>query len=327
MEFSNQRLCAKQIGATVIVFLVFLIIPICIASMYYNAGLALKQQISSQLEDEEGIAVSAVQVKLNRLEGVASSLAELPSVTADAANGKWENAASAVRDAGNNVSFYDTYIDRAVFFDKNGIEQSAYPTLAGGIGADASKTDWYAAAAQTGNIAVSSVVKRAASPAFDIINIVAPIKNDGETVGFLTLQIPTRNFFDFSYALSTGIYGFTYIVDQKGNVVIHPKYSTTDVVNLAALQPVKEVLAGQSGTMITSDPSENQSNFLVYTPIPKYNWGIIIQEPYDEVFAAYNATMHTMTIAEAILFVIDLLLSYLVFRFVESRQKVASQTM
>lgn len=310
----------------IIVFLIFLIIPLCVGFIYYSTGITLKQQISSQLENEESIAASAIQVKLNRLTGIASSLAGSPQLAADIASGQWEAAASIARDAQNNVSYYDPYIDRVVFWNKNGIEQAAYPTLTGGIGADASKADWYAAATKTGDVAVSAVSKRSATPALDIINIVAPITKGGVIIGLLTFQIPTENFLDFGYALSMGTYGFTYIVDQKGNVVAHPKYSTTDVVNLASITPVNNILAGQSGTMTTSDPAGGQTNFLVYEPVPKYGWGIVIQEPSNEVFAAYDAMTHTEETVELMLLGIDVLISYLVFRFIGSRsRKTADQ--
>ena len=134
------------------------------------------------------------------------------------------------------------------------------------------------------------------------------------------MQVPTNNFLDFGHALSMGTYGFTYVVDQKGNVVAHPKYPEVGVVNLASATPVKEILAGQSGIMITGDPAENQNNLLVYSTIPKYNWGIVIEEPYNEAFAPYNSMMRTMAMAEIMLVVIDLLLSYSVFRFIGQKR-------
>jgi len=79
-------------------------------------------------------------------------------------------------------------------------------------------------------------------------------------------------------------------------------------------------LAGKSGIMVTNDPAENQNNFLVYAPIPKYNWGIVIQEPYNEVFSAYNTMMGTMTIALILLLAIDLLASFLVFRILGNKR-------
>ena len=258
---------------------------------------------------------------MNRLTGIASSLAALPQVVAAADDGNWEAAATTVRDAENSVSFYDPYIDRFVFFDKSGTEQAAYPVLSGGIGANVSSTDWFAAAAHGGS-AVSSVVKRAATPSLDVIDVAVPIRDGTSIVGVLSMQVPANNFLDFGYALSTGTYGFTYIVDQKGDVVAHPKYSDVGVVNLASTEPVKEILAGQSGTMVTADPSENQTNFLVYSTIPKYNWGIVIQEPYNEAFAAYDSIMRAMEFTLTLLLAIDLLLSYLIFRYIRSKRRM-----
>ncbi len=321
MKFSSHSSRTSQITVTVLVFIIFLILPLSVGLMYYNNGFTLKQQVASQLQNEENIAASAIQLKLNRLTDIASSLVVSPKIVAAASQGNWDNAASIARDAQNNPAFYDPYIDRMVFFDSNGIEQSAYPTLVGGIGNNASSTAWYTAAVQTGTVVVSSVVRRAATPALNVIEVAAPIFNGNTIVGVLVMQVPADNFLDFGYALSTGTYGFTYIVDAKGNVVAHPKYSATDgVVNLASITPVKNILTGESGQMITSDSSGSQNNFLVYEPISKYGWGIVIQEPYSEAFAAYDAMMKTMETTEILLLVIDLLISYLVFRFIGSRR-------
>jgi hypothetical protein len=325
MNFLKNISRGEQIAITIVVFLIFLILPLCIGLMYYHTGLTLKQQISSQLEGERSVASSAIQIKLNHLTDIASSMAALPKVTADATAGQWTGAADAIRDAENAVSFYDTYIDRVVLFDGNGVEQSAYPTLTGGIGTNASNASWYAAARQTGTTVVSSVTKRGAIPSFDIIDIATPIKNDNTIVGFIVLQIPTRNFLDFNNALSMGTYGFSYIVDSEGNIVAHPRYSSSDLINLASSAPVKNILAGQSGTMITSNTSENQDNFLVYGQIPNYNWGIVIQEPYDDIFAPYESMMKTMEIVEVMLGAIDILICYLVFRFIDFRRKKAAE--
>ena len=80
-------------------------------------------------------------------------------------------------------------------------------------------------------------------------------------MGYLVLQIPAEHFLDFGYALSMGTYGFTYIVDQNGNLVAHPRYANTGVINIASIQPVPELIAGKSGTMITKDPVRKSKEF------------------------------------------------------------------
>ena len=322
MEPLDKISRVRQVAITIIVFLFFLIVPIGVGLMYYNTGSALKQQISSQLENEETLAAAAIDVRLNHLAEIASSLAGSPQIISSVTNGKWDNAASFARDAQNNTSFYDPYIDRIVFFDRSGKEQSAYPLLSGGIGTSVANIGWYETVMRTGDVTVSAVAKRQATPSFDIVNIVAPIHEGPTIAGLLDLQVPAANFLDFNYALSTGTYGFTYIVDQKGNVVAHPKYSESDIINLASVSPVKEIIAGQNGVMSMTSSNESQDDFLVYGPVPNYNWGVVIQEPYDETFAAYNTLMHTMTVAELLLLAIDFLLSYLVFRFVGSKRVV-----
>lgn len=243
-KVSNKR----AIVITLVVFFVFLIVPISLGLVYYDTAASLKQQAIDHLKAEANIAVSALGVRLNHLTELATAYAGLSQLDKDVSAGNWESAASVARDAQNNIAFYDPYIDRVVFFDASGVEQSAYPTLAGGIGANAASSAWYKAIQQTNAAVVPPVTLRTATPSLNVINIAAPIHN-GETntvTGYLVLQIPSEHFLDFGYALSNGTYGFTYIVDQDGNLVAHPKYANAGVVSFTSMQPVPELLGGQA---------------------------------------------------------------------------------
>jgi prepilin-type N-terminal cleavage/methylation domain-containing protein len=304
----------------VAIFLVLLIVPIIVGTIYYRTSESIKSQTISQITTEGNIASAALQLKLNRLTNIASSLASSPEIISAATKGSWDSAANVARDAQNNVSFYDPYIDRIVFADTTGLEKSAYPTLEGGVGADLSGSTWFASFAQ-GNkaIIISPVSERRATPVLNVVNIVAPITSNGTMVGFVLLQIRTANFLEFDYALSTGTYGFTYIVDNKGNIVAHPKYSSSvGVVNIASTLPVQDLLNNQSGVMITNDA---QKDLIAYKTVPAYDWGIVIQEPYDEAFASYESITQSMLLLETVLLLIDVLISYLIFRFLSHQRK------
>jgi prepilin-type N-terminal cleavage/methylation domain-containing protein len=322
MGISPRKLIAERSKiVALIVFIVFLIIPISVGWVYYNTASALKQQSADHLKAEVNLAASALQLKLNHLTELAAAYAALPQLSQNVRVGNWSGAAAAARDAQNNVAFYDPYIDRVVFFDNNGIEQSAYPTLAGGIGTDAINSAWYKMLQQTDAVVVPPVTQRAATPSLNVVNIAAPI-HDNDTnavVGYLVLQIPTEHFLDFGYALSTGTYGFTYIIDQNGNLVAHPQYAENGVISFAQIQPVPELLAGQNGAMITEDAAGNQKNFISYQSISQYGWGIVAQEPYTEAFASYESTLLLTEEIIIMFLLIDLFISYLVFRFLTSR--------
>jgi prepilin-type N-terminal cleavage/methylation domain-containing protein len=290
---------------------------------YYKTAERLQQQAIGQIQSETNLAVSALQIKLNRLSELVTSYAQIPRLVQAASAGNWDGAAGAARDAQNNVAFYDTYIDRVVFFDKNGVEQSAYPTLAGGIGANAASSTWYKALKMTDAPVISAVTLRTASPSINVVSVAASIHDitTNAVVGYVVLQIPAEHFLDFGYALSTGIYGITYIVDQNGNLVAHPKYGNAGVINFSSTQPVPELLAGKSGTMITKDPLSNQKNFIVYQKVPQYNWGVVTEEPSVEVFASYNSAVAFIQKLVGIFTLIDFFISYLVFRYLKMKEK------
>jgi len=308
---------------TFIVFVVLLTIPISSGFTYYKTAEKLQQQSINQVQSETNLAVSALQIKLAHLSGLVTSYSQLPQLAKAASAGNWDDAAGAARDAQNNVAFYDTYIDRVVFFDKNGMEQSAYPTLTGGIGANAANSAWYKTIQLTDAPVIPPVTQRAALPSINVVNIAASIHDvtTNAVVGYVVLQIPAEHFLDFGYALSIGTYGITYIVDQNGDLVSHPKYANTGVVNFSSIQPVPELLAGKNGTMITKDSFDNQKNFIVYQKVPQYNWSVVTEEPSVEIFASYNSAVVFVQRLVSIFVLIDLLISYLVFRYLKAKDE------
>ena len=165
----------SHVALALIVFTVLLIIPIVMGVAYYNIASGFRQQSIDRVTTETNLAASALQIKLNHLTQLATTYAELPALSAAAAAGRWEDAAAVARDSENEVTLYDPYIDRVILFDKSGTEQSAYPTLVGGIGADASSGAWYKTITQTNAPVVPPVALRAAKPSFNVVNVAAPI--------------------------------------------------------------------------------------------------------------------------------------------------------
>jgi hypothetical protein len=313
----------KGIVIAVIVFLVILIVPIALAGVYYQTSSTLTSQEVTKEQTLSDLASLALKIKLDRLVNIASSIAASPKVITSVEGAKWADAAAAARDLQNNVDLYDPFIDRIIIYDINATQQAAYPALTGGLGTNASSSAWYAALKMGGQSSfVTNVSRRTSLPQIQVVNIVAPIRSAQGTVGFVVLQIPADNFLEFSADLSLGTYGFGYVVDAGGNLVAHPRFSSdgSSVVNYSFVPQVQKVLAGNSGTDVVSDQIYKEKSIVTYKPIDNYGWGIITQELYSEAFSTRSSILLGLGSLIAIITLIDILVSYLVFRLLTSKK-------
>lgn len=301
-------------------FVVFSVIPIGLIGAYRWVSDTFTNQVTTQQQTLSDIAALAINVKLDRLVNIASSLASSSQLESDAANGQWTAAAAVARDAENNVAFYDPFIDRIIVYDTNGVQQAAYPELTGGLGTQASVSGWYGAlSGGTQASYVSGVTKRISSPQIQVVNIAVPIIANKRAVGFLVLQIPTDNFLDFGGNLSLGTYGFAYIVDASGNLVANPKYlSDTNgaVVNYSFVPQVKKVLAGGNGTDIVLDQGSGEKSIITYQPVPGYGWGVVVQELYSEAFSGVSSALVDIMLLIVLAWMADVVLACILYQYI-----------
>jgi len=314
----------KAFLAAGVVFVALLLVPGAIGVIWYRTDQSITARTYLQQQTLVNLAASAVKVKIDHLVGIAESIASLDQISKSVANARWNDAAQSASNLQNNVTYYDPFIDRIIFYDTDGIQQAAYPTLVGGIGSSATSSAWYQALDQGGaNSYVSGVAKRLSMPQINVVSIAVPIKANGATKGFLILQIPTDNFLEFGTDLSIGTYGFTYIVDAKGNLVSHPQFSSQNgvVVSYSFMPAVKEILAGKTGGMVTNDPNGGGKSIVVYELLPQYQWGVVVQEPYAEVFAVRDDILFSYFIEIIIALVVDFMLSLLIYRLLVTRSE------
>ena len=221
-----------------------------------------------------------------------------------------------MRDLQNQVNFYDPYIDRVVLFDPTGIERSAYPELSSGIGANAASSTWYTALNAGSPWFVSSVTERTAIPQLNIISIATPIASQGSIKGFLVLQIPTSRFLEFGESASLGNYGFVYIVDSKGNIIAHPKFSTNNgPINIISWPVVADAFQNKEGEELTADQQDGQESIVTYHSVPTYGWKVSTQESYSDAFATRDNILSSLGWEIALASVINILIAYCVFLF------------
>ena len=315
---SEKRTAATTLA--VIVFVILLIIPALLGIFYADTNKNLTDQVDQQQQTVASITASATKIKIDRLVEIATAMASSPQLISSVANNQWDAAANVTRDLQNNTTYYDTYIDRVVLFDKNGTEQSAYPTLSSGIGSNASSSAWYQAINNGASTYLSSVTQRTAVPRINVINIATPVKQNGNSIGMLVFQIPTANFLEFGESAALGTYGFIYILDANGNIIIHPKYPANNgVVNLASTAAAQLALTNKAGMLTLADESYSQG-LMTFQAVPVYDWEVVTQEPSAEAFATRDSILHVIAWEVIAALLIDLFISCTIF-FVMTKRK------
>jgi hypothetical protein len=246
------------------------------------------------------------------------------AIITDVVNNQWEKAANITRDLQNDNSYYDTFIDRIVLFDVNGIEQAAYPALTGGIGGDFSNVSYIQGILGGAPYIVSNVVRRASRPQINIINVAVPIAAQGKIIGIVEFQIPTTRFLEFDSGASMETYGFTYIIDSAGNIVADPRITSEEgnIMNVSSTLIAQSVLSGNAGYNENySSAIGNEKSFIAYAPVSVYKWGVILQEPYNELFSNMESIARVVEIGLFMFILFSCAVSYLVFRLLNRKKK------
>jgi hypothetical protein len=323
MRYNKKMSNKKAYVVASVVFSILFIFLLVIGLFFYENATTLKQEVIAGRQTIVNVAAAAVGVKISDLVKIASSMASNESIVADVANGQWADAADVTRDLQNDVNYYDTYIDRIVLFDTKGVERSAYPELVGGVGTSFSSSPYFQQVLEGAPYVVSNVARRASQPQIDVINILVPVSAQGTIAGVMELQIPVINFFEFGSDTSLGTYGFTYIVDSAGNIVVHPKFSSEEgnIVNVASTPIAQKVLSGNAGYDESYSNIDDERSVTTYAPVPVYKWGIVLQEPYNEVFSGPESILRTIEIESFVFVILDWVVAYLVLWLFKKKNK------
>ena len=81
--------------------------------------------------------------------------------------------------------------------------------------------------------------------------------------------------------LKAGRSGYAYLVDGNGRVVYHRQTSLLGT-KLAAIEPVIQVTRGETGAVVTEDPTGEQV-ISGFAPVQNTGWGVITQESWQSI--------------------------------------------
>lgn len=319
----------RAIVITTIAFVVLLIPAATLALFSYSQARDVDVRVTADREAMVGLAGTALSAKLTKIAGVISTVASSQELSSDVAAGNFGDGIALIQSLENNPALSDPYIERTVLIDLNGAEMASYPKPSWDTTTIAMTWDvaaWQKAFADGVPFSVSGVtdVDESSSLETDIViasPIVSPSTN--KIVGFGAVEIPADNFLKFDGDISVGGSGYVYLVDQNSNIVADPATPAdeADIISDASDAGADLALAGKSGVMIESDAVDDETNFVAYAPVPDYHWGVIIIEPYQEVFAASASIISTMEFSLILFAGMAIVALILLFIFLTGRQK------
>ena len=131
-------------------------------------------------------------------------------------------------------------------------------------------------------------------------------------------------------ALRVGKTGYTYILDSKGNVVVHPSVTGNmyDAKDSKGREFVKEMIRNKNGKMFYTwrEPAEKQyrEKLAVYNYIPEFDW-YVVSSSYVEEF--YEPLKNIRRIIAALVVVSLLFLVALVFLYFSYQNELRARTL
>ncbi len=85
-------------------------------------------------------------------------------------------------------------------------------------------------------------------------------------------------------AISFGRKGHAAIVDHEGNLIAHPKDDWTQAhKNIAKVEPVRRMIAGETGVTSFYSPAMKQDMISGFTITPGPGWGVMVPQPMGEL--------------------------------------------
>ncbi len=119
---------------------------------------------------------------------------------------------------------------------------------------------------------------------------------DGNPVIYLTCRIGDRLAIasvrtdyirSLGAAINFGVKGHAAIVDQNGSLLFHPRPAwIAERRNLAKLDPVKRMLAGETGISLFYSPAIEADMVAGFTAVAGTGWGVMIPQPISELHEA-----------------------------------------
>jgi len=265
----------------------------------------------SVIEVEEMKASMVVQRTEAFLEKITSSLFAL----VNAENFKIGLSSSHVKNLLEKLLYQNDYIWELTLLDHRGrelVKVSKHRVIGPDDLKNQAKSEMFGAASKGKTYYGDFYLTQDIVPTMGIAVPVNEYKRD--PVGVLSAKIHLRYLWNLVPQIQIGKEGFTYVVDQEGDLIAHPDTRRVLLgLNVRSLPVVDQVVSGKEGNLEFDHP-EGERVLCVYKLIKKLGWGVIVQVPVREAYSPLRQVAHTAFIWILIGLAIAMILSFLLTR-------------
>lgn len=235
--------------------------------------------------------------------------------------GQWSQAMEILRGVPGDFPF----VERLFLTDVDGTLMADLPEVAEVRGRSFAQRDWYKGVRGRGKPYVSSVYERAASPQVNVFAVATPVtRQDGSTSGYLVLQFRVQTFLQWIAGIDIGSDGLAYVTDSKGQIAFHSRLpASTGIQDISAAPIVQRLRRGEHGVEVAVDALVKQKSVSAYSPVGRYGWGVIAQQPTSTAFASRNEQLRRLLAAYMVIFLLFGGIAYLVSRIVVQHRQAA----
>lgn len=261
-----------------------------------------------------------LEERFDRLVDIAISLSTQTQVRNLVAQKKWTEAIGFLRDVPSDLP----QIERLILTDAQGVVKAEYPEL-GVRGMNFSNHAWYRGVSRNWQAYVSPAYTRTAEPQINVFAVAVPIKNKTAAVGgILVLQVRIESLLKHIQSIDLGSGGFIYIIDSHDQVTFHSnRPESKDMINASVTPILERLRSGRHGVEIAFDPMEQEKSILAYAPLPRYGWGVVIQQPTrtSQGFLVRNEQLTRLVIGYLLILVFSVLAIFLGARIARARER------
>lgn len=302
----NRKNFAISIG----IFFTFITPLLIVGGLQYNAAKKLLTEFAlARRASLAHLTAITLKEKIDRIIDIGALLAKGAQFQQFIEKKQWDEAITLLI----SVPKEFPYIDNLTLFDTEGTIRAATPPIPEVIGKNFTYRDYYQEVSRERRPYVSGVFERAAKPSYHVIAAAIPIiKSDAliaeqhraseqPMLGILVLTIRLDTILNWINEIDVGADGFVYVVDHKGYIAGHPKFSPYgEVVDFSEVPAVKKALTGKHGVEITYNPIERVERITAYEQVPVYQWAVVAQEPTFSAFQSRKIYLRNLLITDGI---------------------------
>lgn len=299
-----------------------IILPLILGAVYlvireYN------HQTNVAFERRESIAhlgALLIHEKFDGVIDVGKSLTSRAIVYQNIEKGNWSEAIKNME----GIPQVFPYIEMVGLFDTSGVLKAIIPQTPELIGKSFAKRDYYQGVSKEWKPYVSEAFKRAVEPKYNVVSVAVPIKTpDQKILGILLLTVKLDTILGWTREINFDSTGFAYVVDKKGQLVVHPHLNLEDdLVDYSSVITVQKLLRGEHGVEVLFNSIENEERVTAYAPVQDYGFGVAVVQPTRVAFAERSNQVAEIVIICALVIFIT---GFFFYRTLKDREAIKLQ--